>query len=492
YLVTAGGTPPHLDSAPNAMFRNLAGRFQVVSDRCGAQDRGFGQGVAVGDVNEDGFDDLLVLNYGPNSLWINNGDGTFSDHSQRWLPAHSVWSTSAAIADLDGDNLSDVFIANYCAGLEPTFEECKAANSQLARTCSPNHFAAEPDTILKGTPRGGFVDVTNDWHATPELLGRGLGIVAGSFDSQPGIDLLVANDMTSNHYWTQRQRNSPQDAFALSESGAVRGLAHDGLSRWQGSMGIAVADLNRDNVADFYVTNYENEHNTLYLSRGDAGWNDETGREKLLQETLPMVGFGTQAIDFDHNGEAELIVTNGHVDHLADPNGKVFYQQPAQLFQRNPSGVFESVASQLADRYFRNLHVGRGLWSTDVNRDGKIDVVITHQTEPTALLMNRTDSDHSYISIRLVATSAARTAVGSVASIRSANGEATYPLNSGDGFLCSNERCLYTGLGQDVNDVDVTVRWLDGKVETWSALATGREWLLVQGETAFELVTVLF
>lgn len=489
YLVTAGGMPPHDDSAANAMFRNLKGHFENVSSRSGGEDRGFGQGVAVGDVNEDGFDDLLVLNYGPNRMWINNGDGTFSDQTDRWLPAHSVWSTSAAIADLNGDGICDAYIANYCAGLEPTFEVCRGGDRREARACSPNSFQAEHDTVLQGAPDGRFMDVTESWNVTPELLGRGLGIVAGSLDERPGIDLLVANDMTPNHYWTPRRSRSANDPFRLEESAALRGLATDGQSQSQGSMGIAVADLNGDRVADFYVTNFENEHNTLHFSRGKIGWNDQTSHEGLLDLTLPMVGFGTQAVDLDNNGQCELIVTNGHIDHIPNESGTAFYQQPAQIFQRNLQDRFESVAAQIESSYLRANHVGRGLWTIDANRDGKVDVAITHQTEPTALLINRTPSEHSSIAIRLVARQDSRTAVGSRVTVRSKSGETTHLHTSGDGFLCSNERCVRAGTGDERSAVDVTVRWPGGQVQTWTTLEVNREWLLVQDEPEYLMDT---
>ena len=487
YLSSAGGTPPHSDSAPNAMFRNLNGRFTNVSLKSDGQDTGFGQGVAVGDVNEDGFDDLLVLNYGPNRLWINNGDGTFSDHTDHWLPDDSSWSTSAAIADIDGDGISDVLIANYCAGLGPVTAECFSAYSNTPRSCSPNHFHAESDFFLRGTSKGQFIDATTLWQATPELLGRGLGVVAGSFDSQPGIDLVVANDMTSNHYWSRRANAVSGDPFALEDSGSIRGLANDGQSRSQASMGIAVSDFNRDGVADFYVTNYEFEYNTLYVSRDRIGWTDFTSREGLINETLPMIGFGTQAIDFDNNGDEELIVTNGHVDHVAHVNGTVVYQQPGQLFQRNSRGKLQSIDVQRGSPYFQSSHVGRAIWAIDANRDGKVDVAITHQTEPTALLMNHTQTEHAFISLRLVAKQDSRNAIGSIVTVRKADGGSTYFLTTGNGYMCSNERFVNVGLGENDGSVDISVRWLNGDVQTWPPLQANQEWLLVQGESPFLL-----
>ncbi len=485
YFAAAGGTPPGADSASNAMLRNLNGTFINVATRCGGEDRGFSQGVAVGDLNEDGFDDFVVLNYGPNRLWLNNGDGTFSDHSARWLPDSSTWSTSAAMADLDGDSLSDLVIVNYCDGLGPVTDDCPVGDSNVMRACSPNHFLAVQDDFLRGTMEGGLVDATQPWQAVPELLGRGLGIVAGSFDSQPGVDLLVANDMTFNHYWSARLSTST--GFSLHENGVLKGLASDGHSRSQGSMGIAAADLNLDGDTDFYVSNYESEYNTLYIGEEHSQWLDETNRLGLAEPTMPMVGFGTQAVDLDHNGQCELMVVNGHVDHYEQQDGGVFYAQPAQMFRLSSEGLFESLASSVDDAYFRSVHVGRGLWTLDANRDGLVDFVATHQTEPPALLVNHSTSGYSYVAFRLVATRGSRTAVGSEITIRTKAGTQRGLVISGDGYLCSNERVVRFGLGVTPSNIEVTVRWNNGKTETWTDIQPNHGWLLVQGDAAFKL-----
>ncbi|WP_160168340.1 FG-GAP-like repeat-containing protein, partial [Novipirellula maiorica] len=261
YLTTAGGTPPNLDSAPNALFRNRNGMFIDVASLSNCEDRGFSQGVAVGDVNADGFDDLLVLNYGPNHLWINNGDGTFTDASDRWLSEQKIttWSTSAAIADIDGDSIADAVVTNYAAGLSPSLVDCASEGVEGHRSCSPLFFSAEPDVFYKGQNRGGWQEANRTWMAHPEILGRGLGVVVGTFSPGRINDVYIANDMTSNHYWT---KNDQASEFQLVESATIVGLANDALSRTQGSMGIATSDLNGDGVTDFYVTNFENEHNT--------------------------------------------------------------------------------------------------------------------------------------------------------------------------------------------------------------------------------------
>ena len=445
YLIAAGGTPPKKDSAANALMRNLAGKFSDVTTGSAAGDTGFGQGVAVGDVNEDGFPDLLVLNYGPNSLWVNNGDGTFSDASERLENNGDVWSTSAAIADLDGDAISDLVIVNYCAGLEPITFTCPMKDTGVLNSCTPMTFPAASDVFLQGSRSGILHDRTDAWEAKPSVVGRGLGVVAGALDGNPGVDVLIANDMTNNHYWS---RSPAEDRFALSESATLRGLGGDDHSLAQGSMGIASGDLDGDGDVDFYVTNFYQEYNTYHEQRDVGIWQDQTSTLQLSAPTLPLVGFGTEAVDLDNDGSLELIVTNGHVDMFSRDGEKSVYEHPMQIFRRNTSGTFDSIAESLSGEYLSTPHVGRALWTIDADRDGRTDFAVTHQTEPVALLVNRSQESGNWIAITLRGRACSRDAIGATVEVTVGDQHYVTALTSGDGYLCSNERILRFGLGE--------------------------------------------
>ncbi len=485
YLVAAGGTPPAQDSQENALMRNVGGRFSEATAPSGTGDTGFGQGVAVGDVNEDGFADLLILNYGLNTLLVNNGDGTFSDESERIRAARADWSSSAAIADLDGDGLSDLAIVNYCAGLEPVTKTCPMKDSDVFRSCTPVMFPAASDVFLHADPNGDFLDRTSAWGASPSVVGRGLGIVAGSFDQHPGVDVFVTNDMTNNHYWS---RPADDAAFRLSESAVLRGLAGDDRALAQGSMGIATGDLDSDGDVDFYVTNFQNEYNT-YHEQGAAGiWQDVTSKKQLIAATMPLVGFGSEAVDLDSDGTLELLVTNGHVDIFSRGEEQSVYAQPMQVFRRNQANSYDSIGDEIEGEYLATPHVGRALWTLDVNRDGLTDFAVTHQTEPVALLVNRSADPGQWLEIKLSGRDCSRDAVGAIVQVTSAGQSWTAPLTSGDGYLCSNERLLRFGLGRKAADCDVTVVWPDGSRQTHVGLQPESRWLLVQGEASpFEL-----
>ncbi|MFG0289542.1 MAG: FG-GAP-like repeat-containing protein [Rhodopirellula sp. JB044] len=491
YLVAAGGKPSQRDSIENSLWRNLEGTLDNVTSASATGDPGFGQGVAVGDVNEDGFPDLLVLNYGPNVLLINNGDGSFSDESHRLdQKVSSVeWSSSGAIADLDGDGLNDLTILNYGQGLDPVTKECRQESTALVRACSPLMFPGARDCFLQGSLTGEFTDQTDNWSANPDVLGRGLGICVGSFDSQPGLDVFIANDLTSNHYWSRATGN----AFGLRESAVLRGLGSSERSPGQGSMGMTAADLDRDGDVDFFITNFLGESNTYHEQVNNGLWRDQTTTQGLHASSLPFVGFGTEVIDFDNDGHLEIVITNGHIDTYPGEDAAPYAQLPL-VYQRRPAGDYQLVTDRIQGEYLQTPHVGRALWTVDVNRDGLTDFVVTHQTEPVALLVNQTEDTGNWIEIQLSGRQCSRDAIGSVVHASIANTRWTIPMTSGDGYLCSNEKVIRIGLGKrgilddQHKSCEVTVCWPDGTHQTFQSLAINRAWLLTEGDpNAFEL-----
>lgn len=481
FLAAAGGTPGGLDNESNSLWRNLDGQFQNVSVSAKVEDNAFSQGVAVGDVNEDGFADLLVMNYGMNQLLINQGDGTFRNASDALGQRAEAWCSGGAIADLDGDGLSDIVILHYCQQLDTSGGLCGNSETGELRSCAPNRFPAAPDRFYRSRGDGCFSDVTETWQATPTIPGRGLGIVIGSFGTRRGNEVFVANDMSDNHYYRFDAQPTPR----LREIAVSNGLATDGRALPQGSMGIAVADFDHDAKPDFYVTNFENEYNTYHANADQNVWVDETLRRGLAEGTLEKVGFGTHAIDFDHDGQWEIIVTNGHIDFPAS-GADDGYAQSMQIFRLGSDGRYRDTlvagANGLhADDYFSSTHVGRALWTLDADRDGRTDVVVTHQTEPVALLMNRTASQSPWIAFRLHGTRAARDAVGAVVTVRRGTRSRTLYRYAGGSFLGSSDSLLRVALGPGAEGpIEVTVRWPGGAEEVYENLQSSQEHVLVE------------
>lgn len=470
------GQPLQLNSSPNLLHRNLSGQFSEVSLLSGYVDLSYTHGIAVGDFNSDGFPDLFDSNYGQNKLFRNNGDGTWTDVSASIESLDKDWSTSAIIADIDGDGIADIFAAAYSESKGPMENPCINSEGQLT-TCSPLKFRAQKDSVYQGVMDGAFNNVTDQW-MTQTTPGRGLGIIAGQFDERPGIDLFIANDMTANHLWSG-EHQPDGDGFQLHDVGVLRGVGNSGRSLSQASMGMAAGDPDGDGDTDFFLTHFSGDHNTYYEQVGPGIWTDRTFQVGLAQPSFPLLGFGTEWIDLDNNGNVELVVANGHVD---DFNRKdIGYRMPAQIFRREASGRWQLLDRAKLGDYYSHDHVGRALSTLDANRDGRTDFAVTHLDESASLLIN--ESEHSGQSIRffLTATHSHRDAIG--ARITATVGENTVhgQLMCGDGYLCSNQRVVVFGTGSHLEISDVRVAWPSGRNEQFGTLETGREYLLVEG-----------
>lgn len=480
-FAAAGGRIREQDSDPGAIFRNVDS-FVDVSSAAGFGDRGFSQGIVVGDYNDDGFADLLVLNLGPNRLFRNNGDGTLSDASELLgEQGKGQWSTSGAILDINDDGHNDIVIVNYCDSRDPLEKPCFDSSGNEIN-CYPLEYRAARDQILAGLGDGTFVDRSEQWIADAKL-GRGLGIVAGRLDGSQQC-FYIANDASPNTFyrWRAEENKLLDQALAL-------GLAVDAQSFDQGSMGIASSDLDHDGDLDFYVTGFANEYNILYEQQSPGFWSDRTAAKGMVRDTLQTVGFGTEAVDLDNDGVDELLVTNGHVGIFKPPLPP--YAQQFQLFRRQADGNYQSLDLQSWDRYFESSHVGRALFAGDVDNDGRCDAVVTHATEPVAILLNDSDRSNHRVVIRLVDRDRSRDAVGAVVEFEL--GDPANPTRrrlfqlAGDGYLCTNQQTLWAGMGSNSIARNCEVVWPDGTRQSVGDLTADASYLLIRDEPPFLL-----
>ncbi len=483
YLTTMDGQPKQYDSGPNSMFRNLAGRFAKVTDPSGVADAGFAQGIAVGDYNADGLPDLFVANIGRNTLFRNNGDGTFADVSDDVGLHGDEWTTSAAIVDVDNDGNADLFQVGYCGGEQPYRQPCIDSELQQARSCSPGAFDAQCDRVLRGRGDGTFVDTTNHWLGEHDC-GRGLGLVVGQFDQQAGLDVYVANDMTANHLWCSE--TDPDGNFRLSEQATLRGLAFNQRSLSQASMGIAAADADNDGDVDFLVTHFSGDYNTFYEQTTAGIWADRSNRVGLAAPSHRMLGYGTQWIDADNDGSPELLVANGDIDDFTHKD-RLFRQRP-QFFDRGSDGRWIGLNCETLGSYFCQDRLARAVVTWDANRDGRTDLLVTHLFDPVAVLVNESETRFGRIRFFIRATRGHPDAIGTQVTIEVDHSKQTQQLFAGDGFQCSQERCLSFGVGDANRAENVTVLWPDGSSEKFGSVGRGKDYLLVEGSgTAFPL-----
>lgn len=459
--------PTHFDQ----IYRHTGdGRYVNVTANAGIVEPRYGQGVAAGDYDNDGFTDIFVSNFGRNVLYRNNGDGTFTDITEGSGITGEKWSASAAFADLDRDGDLDLFVARYVDSLRV----CRGENGQIA-TCDPQNFGAEHDSVYLNRGDGGFSEISE---AAGILVpqGKGLGVVVADFNEDQWPDIYVANDGTPNFMF---QNRGGSEGPRFDSVGLLSGTAVSEAGQAQGSMGIACADLTEDGLLDLYVTNFYLETFTLYVNQGEMMFLDATRTSGLAAPTRQMVGWSVQAIDFNLDGRPELVLGNGHIDdHRA--RGEPWKMRP-QLFRADGGGKFTDVSQQGGD-YFQGEYLGRGLARLDWDRDGVGDCVVVHQDHPVALLSNESMPDGKRLAIELVGRESNREAINARIRVTAGGRTQTLEICGGDGFFSSNEKRQYVGLGAAAAVDELEVRWPTGKVQRWKNLPVDRELILVEGE----------
>lgn len=441
------------DSAPSAdgLFRNIRGKqFALCTLLSGVQHSGYGQGVSCEDLNADGFEDLYVARLGANALWQNNGDGTFSRIP---LPdtQNEQWTTSCAISDLTGDGLPDIYDVNYLAGDDVTTRVCLDGEG-IPRSCKPTLFPAAFDRVLKNLGNGRFQDVSQQL-GIRSAAGRGLGIAVFREPQSQSPAILIANDGEANFLWKFNQQEG-----RFQESALQSGVAFNHRGDAEACMGIAIGDVDRNNLPDILLTNFYQETNTLYQYRDAGFFQDTTPGTALAKTSRAELGFGAQFVDLNLDGYPELFVANGHEGDYSD-KGIPFRMQP-RLF-RNINGTFRPEA--ISNVYFDSKQLGRAVAVVDWNRDGRPDIVVTHLDTPVALLENQTDPVRQPVCVRLIAPNVRAVGIGTALYVQDGSDVAhQHSVFGGSGYLADNSSQIFT---EDREGRNFSVRWADGSVQ---------------------------
>ena len=449
--------------------------FDDVTNRAGIEENAFGQGVAIGDVDSDGFDDIYVCNFGVNQLWINQGDGTFREGSAMIAVMSASWTVSAAIADLNGDGLAEIYDANYVEGEDVATRRCLIEGKP--RACSPLNFRKAKGRLLAVDEKGIFRDVSPQVLSPSIQEGNALGLAIFRLHNHQLPSIFVANDQVANMMLTAEPDVSSPLHIRFVDNAMLNGLAYDGDGKAQACMGIAIGDVNHDGAIDLLVTNYYDESNTLYLQQSGGIFRDATRASGLVKPSVKMLGFGTQFIDARCDGIADLIVLNGHIDDMSHKGTP--FRMRAQFFVGDGQGKFVEDRSPATGAYFAKERLGRALALVDFDRDGRQDFVATDLERPASLVRNESESGN-FLSIRFVGTQSHRDAVGTEVVATVSGRQSTHQLVAGYGYMASNEKVIHIGLGDATMVERLDIHWPSGIQQTHTNVPANSHCLAIE------------
>jgi hypothetical protein len=484
YLLQNGG--PNSRST-NRLYRQEAdGRFTDVSAGSGLDIAGHGMGVAVGDVNNDGWPDVLVTQYGGLKLFLNNGNGTFTDVTREAGLDSVLWGTSACFVDYDRDGWLDLVVVNY-VNYDPSMRCADTAGRR--DYCAPRTFEGTVTKLYRnlGRSKAGRADGVRFEDVTLKAgLGRtpgpGLGVVCADFNGDGWPDLFVANDGQPNRLWINQRDGTFRD------EAVVRGVACNGMGQAEAGMGVALGDVDGDGLFDVFVTHLSEETNTLWGQGPRGMFQDRTRARGLANRQARGTGFGTVLADFDHDGALDLAVVNGRVYHgpPVDPDrlGPFWsaYAERSQLFVNDGAGRFQDVSARNGP-FCGTAAVARGLACGDLNGDGALDLLVTTVAGPARLYRNVAPKRGHWLMVRATDPGAGgRDAYGAEVTVRADGKRWRRWINPGSSYLCSNDPRAHFGLGRADRVDALQVLWPDGTEEVFDGRAADQVVTLRKGE----------
>jgi len=471
YLVQSDGVLAERgEREGNRLYRNEGeGTFVDVSAGSGADDRGYGIGVATGDYDSDGDVDLYVTNLGENALLRNEGDGHFVDVTAEAGAGEELWSTSAAFLDYDRDGDLDLWIVNYIFWSVESERTCYA-QPHGETYCGPLAYETPaPDTLLRNDGDGTFTNVSLE-SGVRGALGNGLGIGVSDFDGDGWLDVFVANDGTKDHLWIN------QEGQGFAEKSVAFGCAADQDGKIKAGMGVGVIDFDDDADEDLLVVNLNTEYDSFFVNQGTF-FVDRTASVGLTTTSQAYTRFGVGFFDFDQDGYADLYQANGRVSHGPEYEGDDPFAEVNLLYRREENGRFRPVEPRGGTRT-PLIATSRGAAFGDVDGDGSVDVLVVNRDGPAHLLLNRAERGNW---IRFRVLTGEREALGATVSVATGDRTITRRVRSATSYCAANDPRVHLGLGDAEGVTGVTVRWVDGTVETFGDFPAGSEHTLVRG-----------
>jgi hypothetical protein len=479
FLVNGADWPGHAQkhTTPKLYHNNHDGTFTDVTHKAGLDVEMYGLGVAAGDYDNDGFDDLFVTALGQSRLFHNNGNGTFTDVTQKaGLAGPRELSTSAAWVDYDKDGRLDLVIGNYVQWTPEGDLYC-TLDGKNKSYCTPESYKGTSARLWHNRGDGTFEDVTQK-AGLGEPTSKTMGIAVLDYDNDGWPDLLFSNDTQPNKLY----RNNGNGTF--TEKGVIAGIAfsEDGVAR--AGMGVDAADYDHSGYPSVMITNFSNQMLSLYHNEGKGLFVDEAPQSAVGRATLLTLGFGCFFFDYDLDGWPDIFVANGHIDpEIQKVQANVKYAMPPHLFRNLGKGKFEEVTSLMGSA-FNAPRVGRGAAYADINNDGRLDLLLATNGGPAYLFRNEAQPGTANRSLRLklIGTKSNRDGLGAVARVTVAGDTQTQMLRSGSSYLSSSELVLTFGLAQHEKADAIELRWPSGQIDRLANVGAGQTVTVTEGK----------
>ena len=462
-------------------------RFTDVTEASGIVSHGYGMGVAAGDFNNDGCVDLYLTSLGPNQLFRNNCNGTFSDVSKQSRTDDPSWTVSSAFLDYDRDGWLDLFVGNYLSWRVESSMSCFTPSGR-PDYCSPNVYQPQPSRLLRNNHDDTFTDVTTASGIAREF-GPALGVSTADFNGDGWIDIYVANDGQPNQLWIN-QRNS-----TFRNTGLLSGTALSAHGKAKAGMGVDAGDFDNDGDEDLFVTNLTGEGNDLYVNDGSGLFEEQGARSGIGAASRGYTGFGTAWFDIENDGLLDTLTVNGAVqtiEALRRVNDPFPLHQRKLLFRNPGQGRFEDVTAR-GGPAFELSEVGRGAAFGDIDNDGDVDVLVANNGGQPRLLINNIGNRNHWIGLRLVGPTSdvvsgfsrtgTRDMLGARVGIVRDGGPTLWRRARSDGsYASANDPRILVGLGPSTGVSRVRIVWPSGASEEWGSIAIDRYTTLTEGQ----------